>query len=205
MEQVYEKSMARIDKMETIPRQQALAVLSWVLVAQRPLSLAELNEAVRLDEYDGTMEWSITVDSRVLVDLCHPLCHVELETVAFLHTSVIPFLERYRYNNFAVFETRELHLRVFKICEAVLSTPGSSESPLFCYSKSRLQGHREHAGVLLSEDHPPLHFLPGRSRQVLHQSLAMRSSIADLRLRSFGPEGRRLSEDTFRVPLTQVR
>lgn len=69
------------------------AALSWLCFTNWPLTLAQLNEAVVLDESDTVLEDdSMLVSPLILLQLCQGLIDLDMQTVNLAHASIKEFL-----------------------------------------------------------------------------------------------------------------
>ena len=67
--------------------------LFWLSFAKRPLTLAELNEAVVLDEtYTVLEDDSMLVSPRILLQICQGLIDLDMEWLNLAHSSIKEFL-----------------------------------------------------------------------------------------------------------------
>jgi ankyrin repeat protein len=105
----FESTIDRIKHRKSERSDQALEVLKWTFLAQRPLTVIELRHALRVTidlskmqlgklplSYDETVEWDKFPSEKSLIDWCLGLVIVDVETstVRLVHKSLYDYLMR---------------------------------------------------------------------------------------------------------------
>jgi ankyrin repeat protein len=95
LERAYADVMSRIEASGYDHKELALKTLSWVLHARRPLTMAELREAVAIEDHSAELEEEDLSDATVIVECCGSLILHEQtsDIVRFAHYTVNDFIK----------------------------------------------------------------------------------------------------------------
>ncbi|KAJ6563412.1 ankyrin repeat-containing domain protein [Mycena vulgaris] len=95
----YDEAMERINHQSTDDRQLALLVLTWVANAVRPLSVADLREALAVEPGTTTLDVDNLLDVDILLSVCTGLITVEeiKSAVRLIHYSTQDYFDHIRH------------------------------------------------------------------------------------------------------------
>jgi hypothetical protein len=151
---IYDQAMERIDCQNNNLKGLAHRVLSWVFLARRPLSLAELREAVAVKPGDTSLHEDRLLDEDTLVSVCVGLVVVDQQgaAVRLVHFTAQDYMERIHGSRFPCARTEiaeacitYLSFDTFAVSYDTFTRPTMTElekeNPLFCYTSYNWADH----------------------------------------------------------------
>ncbi|KAJ7440455.1 ankyrin repeat domain-containing protein, partial [Mycena latifolia] len=120
----YEEAMNRIKNQNEDDRQLALQALTWVAYAKRPLSVAELREALAIEPDATTLDVDNLMDINIVLSVCAGLIMVDeaMSVVRLIHYTTQGYFDSIQPIQFA-----DAHTMIASQCLAYLSFEEFSE------------------------------------------------------------------------------
>ncbi|KAI0884774.1 ankyrin repeat-containing domain protein [Annulohypoxylon maeteangense] len=106
LEETFENSLKRIDRLNSTQRKRTYRLLSWVFHSREPLDLESLEHALSLEERDNQLNTENLPDARQIICRCQGLVAVDqrLGIVKFIHATIPQFFS----DNPVIFETIDM-------------------------------------------------------------------------------------------------
>ncbi|KAJ6546724.1 ankyrin repeat-containing domain protein [Mycena vulgaris] len=122
----YDEAMERINHQSVDDRQLALLVLTWAAYAVRPLSVAELREALAVEPGTTTLDVDNLLDIDIILSVCAGLITVDeiKSAVRLIHYSTQDYFDRIRLVQFP-----DAHTTIPATCLTYLSFTDFSNLP----------------------------------------------------------------------------
>ncbi|KAF7347221.1 Ankyrin repeat-containing protein [Mycena venus] len=96
----YDEIMERIDRQNEEDRQLAHLALTWVANAKRPLSVAELREALAIEPGAASLDNDNLLDLDIIISVCAGLITVDVSTVRLIHYTTQQYLDSIQADRF---------------------------------------------------------------------------------------------------------
>lgn len=99
---IYDQAMLRIEDQRPSQVKRAKQVLSWIIYAERPLTVKELQCALAVEPGDTSLDEDALPDRDLMVSVCAGLVAIEQknETIGLVHHTTYEYFERVRENQF---------------------------------------------------------------------------------------------------------
>src|SRR5271170_5570231 len=88
LDDAFRRILERVESQDPMSATTALRTLTWVYYARRPLTIAELGEALVVEEGDPNRREDAIIESISIIDCCLSLITHDQERVRFIHPSV---------------------------------------------------------------------------------------------------------------------
>jgi hypothetical protein len=107
LEHTYNEAMARIDSQSEDERNIAYLALIWVANAKRPLSAAELQEAIAVEVSSKSLDPDGILDITLIVSVCAGLLMIDVATglVRLIHYTIQDYLTHIQETKFPLAQT----------------------------------------------------------------------------------------------------